>query len=129
VDLVARNFVAGHRVGVLDAGQARIGDLICFEVAYDNLVRDTVRAGAQLIVVQTNNATFGYTDESVQQLAMSRVRAVESGRGRRPRLDRRSERADPPGRLRDPADRAVPDRRPAGPPAADPAAHARHPGR
>jgi apolipoprotein N-acyltransferase len=80
VDLVARNFVAGHRVGVLDAGQARIGDLICFEIAYDNLVRDTVRAGAQLIVVQTNNATFGYTDESVQQLAMSRVRAVESGR-------------------------------------------------
>ena len=80
VDLVARNFVAGHRVGVLDAGPARLGDLICFEVAYDNLVRDTVRAGAQLIVVQTNNATFGYTDESVQQLAMSRVRAVESGR-------------------------------------------------
>jgi apolipoprotein N-acyltransferase len=80
VDLVARNFVSGHRVGVLDAGPARLGDLICFEVAYDNLVRDTVKAGAQLIVVQTNNATFGYTDESVQQLAMSRVRAVESGR-------------------------------------------------
>jgi apolipoprotein N-acyltransferase len=30
--------------------------------------------------VQTNNATFGYTDESVQQLAMSRLRAVETGR-------------------------------------------------
>ena len=31
-------------------------------------------------MVQTNNATFGYTDESVQQLAMSRLRAVEHGR-------------------------------------------------
>jgi apolipoprotein N-acyltransferase len=33
-----------------------------------------------MIVVQTNNATFGYTDESAQQLAMSRLRAVETGR-------------------------------------------------
>jgi len=30
--------------------------------------------------VQTNNATFGFTDESEQQLAMSRLRAVEFGR-------------------------------------------------
>src|SRR5204862_7125679 len=49
-------------------------------VAYDDIVRDTVTAGADLLVVQTNNATFGYTDESVQQLAMSRLRAVEAGR-------------------------------------------------
>ena len=33
-----------------------------------------------MLVVQTNNATFGYTDESEQQLAMSRLRAVEHGR-------------------------------------------------
>ena len=33
-----------------------------------------------MLVVQTNNATFGYTDESAQQLAMSRLRAVEYGR-------------------------------------------------
>ena len=80
VDLVRRDFVSGDRVGVLSAGGTTIGDVICFEVAYDNLVRDTVRGGAQLLVVQTNNATFGYTDESIQQLAMSRLRAVESGR-------------------------------------------------
>ena len=35
---------------------------------------------AQLLVVQTNNATFGYTDETDQQLAMRRLRAVETGR-------------------------------------------------
>ena len=61
-------------------GPARIGDVICFEVAYDGLVRAPVAQGADLLVVQTNNATFGYTNESVQQLAMSRLRAVESGR-------------------------------------------------
>ncbi len=80
VDLVQRDFVSGTRVGVLPAAGARLGDIICFEVAYDGLVRDSVRAGADLLVVQTNNATFGYTDESVQQLAMSRLRAVEAGR-------------------------------------------------
>lgn len=80
VDLVRLDFAPGHQVGVLPAGRIRIGDVICFEVAYDSLVRDPVRDGANLLVVQTNNATFGYTDESVQQLAMSRLRAVETGR-------------------------------------------------
>jgi apolipoprotein N-acyltransferase len=80
VDLVTHDFAAGDRVGLLNAGPARVGDVICFEVAYDDIVRDTVRAGADLLVVQTNNATFGYSDESTQQLAMSRLRAVEAGR-------------------------------------------------
>jgi apolipoprotein N-acyltransferase len=80
VDLVREDFVAGHRVGALDLGPAKVGVAICFEVAYDDLVRDTVRAGADLLVVQTNNATFGRTDEAVQQLAMSRLRAIEHGR-------------------------------------------------
>jgi apolipoprotein N-acyltransferase len=71
---------AGRKPGVLDVGGARIGDLICFEVVYDGLVHDVVRGGAGMLVVQTNNATFGFTDESAQQLAMSRLRAVESGR-------------------------------------------------
>jgi len=80
VDLVARDFAAGSAVGVLPVGLADLGPVICFEVAYDDLVQDPVRAGADLLVVQTNNATFGYSDESVQQLAMSRLRAVETGR-------------------------------------------------
>ncbi|WP_432505030.1 apolipoprotein N-acyltransferase [Kineococcus arenarius] len=80
VDLVTRDFVHGDAVGVLEAAGARLGDVICFEVAFDDTVRQSVRAGAQFLVVQTNNATFGYSDEAVQQLAMSRLRAVESGR-------------------------------------------------
>jgi apolipoprotein N-acyltransferase len=71
---------AGEEVGNLEIGQARIGDLICFEVVYDGLVDDVVDGGAGMLVVQTNNATFGRTDESAQQLALSRLRAVEHGR-------------------------------------------------
>ena len=61
-------------------GPAKVGDVICFEVAYDGLVRDVVRGGAQLLVVQTNNATYNGTGQPPQQMAMSRLRAVESGR-------------------------------------------------
>lgn len=80
VDLVRRDFVKGDEIGVLDIGGVRLGDLICFEVVYDGLVHDVVDEGAGIVVVQTNNATFGHTDESAQQLAMSRLRAVEFGR-------------------------------------------------
>ena len=80
VDLVPRDFVAGNEVGVLDVGPVRLGDVICFEVAYDDLVRDVVTGGGRLLVVQTNNATFGRSGETSQQLAMGRLRAVEHGR-------------------------------------------------
>jgi apolipoprotein N-acyltransferase len=78
------DFVHGKTVGMFNiAGPTRtyrIGDVICFEVAYDGLVRDVVSHGAQLIVVQTNNASFGRSGETYQQLAMGRIRAVEHGR-------------------------------------------------
>ncbi|WP_062520451.1 apolipoprotein N-acyltransferase [Demequina silvatica] len=53
---------------------------ICFEVAYDSIVREAVAKGAELIIVPTNNASFGHTAESTQQLQMTRMRAIESGR-------------------------------------------------
>ncbi|MEU6077321.1 apolipoprotein N-acyltransferase [Micromonospora sp. NPDC047074] len=79
VDRVRSDFVPGTEPGVLRAGAAVLGDVICFEVAYDEVVRDTVTGGAQLLVVQTNNATFDVA-EARQQLAMVRLRAVEHGR-------------------------------------------------
>jgi apolipoprotein N-acyltransferase len=80
VDLVGRDVYAGTAVGALTVGPAVLGDVICYEVAYDGLVRDNVGAGAGALVVQTNNATFGLTGMSAQQFAMSRLRAVEHGR-------------------------------------------------
>ena len=74
------DFAPGDRAAVLEAGGAQVGPAICFEVLDDETVRGQVLAGADLLVVPTNNATFGLTDENVQQLAMSRLRAVEHGR-------------------------------------------------
>jgi len=80
LDRVPSDFVAGDRPGVLQVGPAVVGDVICFEVAYDDLLRDVVTGGADLLVVQTNNATYGRTSQPEQQLAISRLRAIEHGR-------------------------------------------------
>ncbi|MFI0774094.1 apolipoprotein N-acyltransferase [Streptomyces sp. NPDC021212] len=77
---VPRDFYPGDHPGLLKVGPARLGDVICFEVAYDEIVRDTVNAGARAIVVQTNNATYGRSGQPEQQLVMSRLRAIEHGR-------------------------------------------------
>ncbi|HEY2043668.1 MAG TPA: apolipoprotein N-acyltransferase [Jatrophihabitans sp.] len=80
VNLVGRDMVAGKGNGLLTQTPYPVGDVICFEVAYDGLVRSSVRAGAQLLVIQTNNATFGHSAETYQQLAMAQLRAVENRR-------------------------------------------------
>lgn len=77
---IPRDFWPGDHSGVLQTGPARLGDVICFEVAYDEIPRDTVNAGARALVVQTNNATYGRTGQPEQQLVMSKLRAVEHGR-------------------------------------------------
>ncbi|MFG2137782.1 apolipoprotein N-acyltransferase [Streptomyces sp. NPDC048650] len=77
---VPRDFYPGNHTGVLNLGPAKLGDVICFEVAYDEIVHDTVGAGARALVIQTNNATYGRTGQPEQQLAMSKLRAVEHGR-------------------------------------------------
>jgi len=80
LEQIPRDFYAGSEPGVLDVGPVRVGDVICFEIAYDGLVRDVVDEGARVLVVQTNNATYNNTGQPEQQLAMSRLRAVEHGR-------------------------------------------------
>jgi apolipoprotein N-acyltransferase len=76
----ASNFVPGSGQGAVDLGPVRVGIATCYEVVFDDLVRQSVRSGAQLLAVPTNNATFGFTEMTYQQQAISRVRAVEHGR-------------------------------------------------
>ncbi len=84
VDLVRVDMLAGTEPAVLDVplegGQLRVATPICFEVADTRIVSTAVKQGAELIVVPTNNASFGTTAESRQQFDMTRFRAVEHGR-------------------------------------------------
>ena len=77
------DFTAGHQPVVFDVGPVRLGDVICYEVGFDNLVRSEVTAGANLLALQSNDADFeidGQLGETEQQTAMARIRAIESDR-------------------------------------------------
>ncbi len=81
---VGAQSIAGTKPGVLDvpvAGrQIKVGDVICFELAYDQTVYEALTAGAQVSMVQSNNATYGGTGQIEQQFAITRARAMESRR-------------------------------------------------
>jgi len=78
------DFTPGQQAVVFNVGQIKLGDVICYEVAFDDLVRSEVTAGANVLTVQSNDATFEregpISQESGQQLAMARLRAVEFDR-------------------------------------------------
>ncbi len=75
----AGNFVAGQGTGVVHAAGVAVGVATCWEVLFDRASRSAVLAGAQLLTVPTNNATFDAT-MSRQQLAVAKTRAVEYDR-------------------------------------------------
>ncbi|MBN9613230.1 MAG: apolipoprotein N-acyltransferase, partial [Actinobacteria bacterium] len=93
VDLVQLEYRAGTRPAVLEipgaSGPFAAGIAICFDIVFDDhavAMMNPPASGsskgqpAQVIFAQTNNADFGHTDESAQQLAIARMRAVETGR-------------------------------------------------
>jgi len=80
IGLVSRGYTFGTRDGIFELGKQKYGALICFEVAIDDIGRDLVADGAQIILSQTNNADFGRSDETYQQAAFARLRAIETGR-------------------------------------------------
>lgn len=85
IDLIPRGYSFGSKDGIFELStemnsNVRLGTMICFEVAVDDITRDLVEQGAQILVVQTNNSDFGTTNESAQQLAIAKLRAIESGR-------------------------------------------------
>ena len=77
---MAGDFKPGNGDGTVRMGGHVVGVATCYEVAFDAAYRDAVKAGAQILTTPTNNATFGFTDMTYQQLAMSRIRAMETDR-------------------------------------------------
>ncbi|MFI6334964.1 apolipoprotein N-acyltransferase [Streptomyces sp. NPDC050535] len=78
--MVSQDFSRGTEAGVFTMDGTKVGLATCYEAAFDWDVRDTVTDGAQMISVPSNNATFDRSEMTYQQLAMSRVRAVEHSR-------------------------------------------------
>lgn len=79
-DLVPRDYSIGTRDNVFTVGGVTAGLAICFDIVDDSLIRKMVSSGAAVILTPTNNADFGDTDELDQQVAIARLRAIETGR-------------------------------------------------
>ncbi|MCB0894476.1 MAG: apolipoprotein N-acyltransferase [Nocardioides sp.] len=77
---ISRDMLSGTRKEPLDVAGIPVADAICFDVAYDDGIFDQVSRGAELVTVQTSNATFIHTDQIEQQFAITRLRALETGR-------------------------------------------------
>jgi apolipoprotein N-acyltransferase len=84
LEQVGAQSVPGTHPGVLDVTvdgrPIKIGDAICFELAYDRTMYRALIGGAQISMVQSNNATYGGTGQIEQQFAITRARAMESRR-------------------------------------------------
>ncbi len=80
VDMVTHDYSFGTRSNVVSVAGTHIGLSICFDIVDDQQIFDMIRDGANIIVAQTNNADFGHSEESAQQLAIARLRAIETGR-------------------------------------------------
>lgn len=84
VNLVQLDYAFGTRSSVLTIENGTesfsAGIAICFDVIFDDHAVAMNADGAEIVFAQTNNADFGRTDESAQQLQIARLRAVEMGR-------------------------------------------------
>lgn len=73
------DFIPGSKRVTHTVAGVELGPIICYEIILDDLVRDMAK-NSQALIVQTNSATFAGTAESAQQLAITRIRAVEHSR-------------------------------------------------
>ncbi|WP_431804974.1 apolipoprotein N-acyltransferase [Microbacterium sp. bgisy203] len=80
IGLIQREYTPGTNPPFFDVNGVGVGLAICFDVIYDDVIWSGARDGAEIYLLQTNNADFRDTDENLQQLAFARMRAIETGR-------------------------------------------------
>ncbi len=79
---VGAQSVAGTEPGVIaprlsDGRTPRLGLMVCYDLAFDDVVADTVTHGGQVTIVQSSNAMYQGTGQINQQFAITRARAME----------------------------------------------------
>ena len=64
----------------MDTKFGKIGSIICFDSIYENVPLNSVRNGAEIITISTNDAWFSDSASVYEHNAQARLRAVELGR-------------------------------------------------
>ena len=78
--LPQREVLPGTGPAVLDTPLGRVGISISWEIFFDDRARDAIRHGGQILVNPTNGSSYWLTIVQTQQIASSRLRALETGR-------------------------------------------------
>jgi apolipoprotein N-acyltransferase len=79
-ELVPRDAVVGTGPAVLDTEVGRLGAVISWEVWFGDRARDAIGNGGQVLLNPTNGSSYSGTIVQTQQIAASRLRAIETGR-------------------------------------------------
>ncbi|MGJ3509625.1 apolipoprotein N-acyltransferase [Enemella sp. A6] len=82
---VGKQSVPGTEPGLIsgqlnDGRQILVGDVLCYELAYDDTVATMFGGDPDIVVVQSNNSMYGYSGQIEQQFAITRARAMEGRR-------------------------------------------------
>ena len=77
---VPRDAIAGHESGMIATPAGSLAVLVSYEVFFPDRGLSGVRAGGQLIVVPTNTSSYSSDQAPAQEVAASRLQAVEEGR-------------------------------------------------
>ncbi len=70
----------GSTPEIIETENGKLGCLICFDSIYEELCRESVREGAELICICTNDSWFSGSAALSQHNAQAQLRAVENGR-------------------------------------------------
>ncbi|MDH5615973.1 MAG: apolipoprotein N-acyltransferase [Acidimicrobiia bacterium] len=76
---IPRDMVPGEGVVLFDLDGEKFGSVISFESSFARYGRDTVKSGAGLLVVATNQGSYPYSVASDQLIGMTRMRSAELG--------------------------------------------------
>lgn len=78
INMLSSDLYAGTDTKIFDTSQGSIGAVICYESVFPSLCRETVRDGAEILLVATNDSWFGGSGALRHHLAASRIRAIEN---------------------------------------------------
>ena len=78
--MLGEDLEAGKGAQVIALEEAALGGLVCFDSIYEELTRDSVLSGAQVLCVSTNDSWFSDSSALHMHNAQARLRAIESGR-------------------------------------------------
>ncbi len=80
ISLLEIDLTAGDDSNLFETENGMIGSLICFDSVYENIARNSVLDGAELLCISTNDSWFGASSALYQHNAQAILRSVENGR-------------------------------------------------